>query len=608
MPLLRIADACNQNCVFCGVNPEHHQDFITTLDEARTVLRESPQEEMVEISGGEPTLSPLLVPLLLELRRNERQVSLQTNAMWFATPVRTKALVKAGLKRAFVSLHNHNAARSDALTRTPGGFEKTLIGIDNLLAAGVDVSLNLVMTRWNLGDMSDYVRFVHQRFPKIQTLVFSNVNPFFNAWKVKDTLIPHVRDVIPALRDAVLTAVGLGLTPRIPDLCGLPPCLLRGLEAYSDKVENYVRGRTLPNSSDHSLLSVCPSCGWQSICDGIWQRYLDLHGEQGIEPVPAEAVSQTLDTLRQRWKVSEPTRARVLDWALSEGCTNDCLFCNEGGRKAKRHTTSLDEARSLLDQEVEPPTWISLGGGEPTLHPEIMDYAKLANESGAKRISVVSNGVKLADPTFAQTLLGSGVNEVRLSLHGSNAAIHDAITRTPGSFAKLEQALVNLHALKGQGVPLQLYLLCVVCQQNLEDLPSLVRLARTWQVDHLGFHPAEPIGLAENAWEVVPRLDHVAASLETAVSTLDAETSLTVTIDSLPPCLSEKLTPFLGQRMTIRKLDQAGDLAEEDEHRRKVYGPPCTNCEKRFTGHCEGVFHAYAEQIGWDEFGWKSKR
>jgi MoaA/NifB/PqqE/SkfB family radical SAM enzyme len=135
-----------------------------------------------------------------------------------------------------------------------------------------------------------------------------------------------------------------------------------------------------------------------------------------------------------------------LDANLGYVCNNNCLFCYFRNRKHERRNISTQEAKKLFA------TIRGLGfdtleitGGEVTIRNDIIgliEYAK--KELAFKKITVITNGTRFCDDRFAAQALGAGVDDVLVSIHGDNPALHDTLTDRRGSFDEATQAIQNV--------------------------------------------------------------------------------------------------------------------------------------------------------------------
>ena len=125
-----------------------------------------------------------------------------------------------------------------------------------------------------------------------------------------------------------------------------------------------------------------------------------------------------------------PTRALL---PLLTACDNRCSFCAPAGLPTLA-PRALDELALRHDA-------VTLTGGEPTLHPELIAVVAAARARGFTRIGIQSNGRRLREPGRAVDLRRAGLTDVHLSVHGLGPAIHDHHTGVDGSFAEAAAAL-----------------------------------------------------------------------------------------------------------------------------------------------------------------------
>ncbi len=80
--------------------------------------------------------------------------------------------------------------------------------------------------------------------------------------------------------------------------------------------------------------------------------------------------------------------------------------------------------RALRDQKPVPAAAVQFTGGEPTLHPEFFRILTAAREMGFTHVQCASNGVKLAEPGFAEQAAAAGLQTVYLQFDGVDDAIY----------------------------------------------------------------------------------------------------------------------------------------------------------------------------------------
>nr|MDT0658187.1 radical SAM protein [Micromonospora sp. DSM 115978] len=158
---------------------------------------------------------------------------------------------------------------------------------------------------------------------------------------------------------------------------------------------------------------------------------------------------------------------------MTYACNLKCSFCYAGVEVFDRpKTMSYAEACRGVDFLASLGiTTYTLLGGEPTIH---RDLIRIVEYSAGRAVApwLVTNGVKIANAEYAGALVAAGLKGGCVSLHGHDAAEHDAATRIPGSF---DAALRAIRLAAVEGWPL--YPMLTVMAANLETvLPTIHRL------------------------------------------------------------------------------------------------------------------------------------
>ena len=96
---------------------------------------------------------------------------------------------------------------------------------------------------------------------------------------------------------------------------------------------------------------------------------------------------------------------------VNSACNMDCPLClaNSGTHLAKTgFQLTLDQVNFMLDRFVATegnPEVLQYSGGEPTLHPQILDFIALAKEKNIEHVMLNTNGIRIArDDRFLERL------------------------------------------------------------------------------------------------------------------------------------------------------------------------------------------------------------
>lgn len=147
-------------------------------------------------------------------------------------------------------------------------------------------------------------------------------------------------------------------------------------------------------------------------------------------------------------QVGAPYKA---DLALTYGCNNHCAHCyNEPGRHAGRMLTPT-QWQAVIDHlfKIGVP-YVIFTGGEATLCPALPALVACAAQRGLAT-GLNTNGRRLAQIEYAETLRRAGLDHVQITLHAATAALHDHTCGTRAfaeTVAGIENALAcGLHTL-----------------------------------------------------------------------------------------------------------------------------------------------------------------
>jgi sulfatase maturation enzyme AslB (radical SAM superfamily) len=278
---LRITYRCNQNCIFCGVDKMVSLNMRDRVIEAIGRAAEG-KTPWLNLSGGEPVLDPDL-PEYIGLAKSGgiRQVTLMTNAVLLADEAKCCKLKAAGLDRVFVSLHAPNAELSDRITRSPGGFGRTVEGVKNLLKTEIQTGLIFVLCSENAGSLAEYVRFVSENFGR--TPVFcSYATPYYEPI-IAANIVPKYSESVPAMREAFRLASELGVAISfMEEQHSIPECVLPGRSGYFRNLFAPILKNSLAGFIKREN---CFSCRENENCAGVKNYYARLHGLDEFTPI-----------------------------------------------------------------------------------------------------------------------------------------------------------------------------------------------------------------------------------------------------------------------------------------------------------------------------------
>ena len=166
---------------------------------------------------------------------------------------------------------------------------------------------------------------------------------------------------------------------------------------------------------------------------------------------------------------------------LTYRCNEQCIHCfcvvpHGQEEEAKKRELTYDEITRVLDDLAEMGgLHLTLSGGEVLVRRDFFDIAAYAEERGFV-LRIFTNGIGLTRERIERIAALEPLT-VELSIFSADPAVHDGITRVPGSFDRL---IRNVHRLKAHG--LRVYLKTVVMKPNIADLLKLRELGKDLDV------------------------------------------------------------------------------------------------------------------------------
>lgn len=212
---------CNLKCKHCYQDSEHEciKDELS-LDEKLAVVDQMGRMQipMMAISGGEPTLSKDLLPIIRRAREYEMHLSLATNGTTL-TPQRCEELAEAGLRYVEISLDSVDAARHDAFRGIPGMWEKTVRGARNVVATeGLRLGIAMCVHQGNIDEVEEMIRFAEEDLGAGCLAHFNFIPVGRGLTMVEGDITPAQRERLLGILNAKMQAGGMGIISTAPQL------------------------------------------------------------------------------------------------------------------------------------------------------------------------------------------------------------------------------------------------------------------------------------------------------------------------------------------------------------------------------------------------------
>ena len=181
LALFEIIDECNMQCPVCFANSAPGKGNARSLEQIevmlQTLLASEQQPDLVQISGGEPTLHPQLIPILRRLKNSPiRHLMLNTNGIRLARDPELVAEL-ASLKPGFEVYLQFDSLNSSALKNIRGQDMRNirLQALEQLEKHNISTTLVCVVRKGvNDAEIGEIIQFA-QRYKCVRGITFQPV-------------------------------------------------------------------------------------------------------------------------------------------------------------------------------------------------------------------------------------------------------------------------------------------------------------------------------------------------------------------------------------------------------------------------------------------------
>ena len=184
------------------------------------------------------------------------------------------------------------------------------------------------------------------------------------------------------------------------------------------------------------LSRICPEHGrFEAVVYGDARRYAEIQRFSKPGENPRSRQTETADGCPRDCGIcpehAQHTCLGIIE--VNSACNLDCPICFADSGTGHQHhgfSLSLEQVESMLDAFVSAegePESVQISGGEPSIHPQILDILAAAKARGIPLVMLNTNGIRLArDRDLAPALAEIGIH-VYLQFDGFEPATQAAI-------------------------------------------------------------------------------------------------------------------------------------------------------------------------------------
>ncbi len=200
--------------------------------------------------------------------------------------------------------------------------------------------------------------------------------------------------------------------------------------------------------------------------------------------------------------------------AITDRCNFECPICFAEASLSGRRFLTMDEVRrAAMAVKANGGRRLSLSGGEPTMHPELIQLVRVVRQEIGLSPTLITNGLRIGeDLPYLRDLKAAGLRRIHLQFDTLDGSVYRVMRGRSDPSEKLRAVDHVLAA------GLRLGLITTVCELNLGELGRLLEYSQQL-VPALRIHvfqPAVPVGRYPANLRSVTREDVIRALAHTA--------------------------------------------------------------------------------------------
>jgi len=188
---------------------------------------------------------------------------------------------------------------------------------------------------------------------------------------------------------------------------------------------------------------------------------------------------------------------------LTNRCNESCIHCYAESTPECSGRLELDEIEAVLKaaRAFGNPA-VQLTGGDPLIHPDIVEAAAAARDLGYKTLEIYTNGLSLND-AMLKRLLPYKPN-FAFSMYSHDATVHDAITQVPGSHAR---TLAAIRRTQDAGLAVRIGIVLMPENKGQEtDIVNFLQNELSLSAHQIGIDVVRSTGRGRFMWNYQPDL------------------------------------------------------------------------------------------------------
>lgn len=423
---------CQSDCIHCSC-AGHPADAADELDlaEIRGVIRQAARlgAKSINLFGGEPTLRKDFIDILAYAAALIPVITVDTNGVRFTREF-TRQIKPFGIDTLFVSLAGASETRHNRFQRAQT-FHKAVAAVKNAVADGIHTHVSVCAFRQHLqsGELERIITLSEE-------LGASGVR-----------IAPPIRAGNWLDRSQELL--------NTEEMAAVRNLARNNARVYlvEEETGTFTRCHAVTGGSIYiSPKGHVQPCNFVPVSFGnvrtepferIYAR-MGVHGDYRSKQLAGECPMRRPGFVRQvrsrmdpgtgLWHMPPPP---VMD--LGAPCNNRCRWC----RRKPRPPLSAKNAAAQMAAMDDGYREVVMAGGEPTIHPDILDILRKARQHGRRPV-LYTNARLFSYPDRAPLFKRAGLAGVTVPVVAGEPAVFDRATRVPDGYRQTLAGIDNL--------------------------------------------------------------------------------------------------------------------------------------------------------------------
>lgn len=290
---------------------------------------------------------------------------------------------------------------------------------------------------------------------------------------------------------------------------------------------------------------------------------------------------------------------KIFELELGTKCNSHCIYCEQGNNPLNRDYSLVpfQQVKKILQESINKGfSQLYLQGGEPTIHPQVIDIVKYAKEIGFEKVDIITNGRLFNYMEFTKQIAEAGLDDITFSIQGNTSSIHNFITQSPGSFDQAIRGIKNLKSIKHSG---NIQSSTVIIRQNYKNLSQIISLLQPLGIKIFHFIYVIPYdSVITNNRRVLIELSEVSMHLKEMLKVAKKK-QLQAVVENIPFCMLQGYENHITKSILLGtlKLNQKSVIDKNKVGAKDwIKMQVCNSC--KYYPDCKGLHRNYLKEFG----------